>query len=158
MKWLLLLLLLFSERMSCSERRKPLNFPQRRKRKTELVKWVKGAGRGQNVCQMRKGGEMKRIIHFPAVLHWLLRSPFAAAAPPFPFSPAPPQLQITNTVREHGQFPCYSQHFSVWLKLLNTKALKWIHPGVNHSVEEYINLQLMKKVEVSVYCYANVCL
>lgn len=157
--------------MSHSEPRKPLNFPQRG-RKQEWAKWVKGGGRGQmerkkkqewqNVCQMRKGGKMKRIIRFPAVLHWLLKSSFAAAAPPFPFKPNSSSPTNNKHCQRAGQFSSNSQQFSTWPKLLNSVDLKWIHPGVSHCVEEYVRVWLMKEFQVGfsqlLLCYAwSVC-
>lgn len=67
---------------------------------------------------------------------------FAAAAPPFPFSPTPPYPQITNAVREAGRFSRASQHFSTWPKLVNKEDPKLIHPGDSGCVEECIRLRL----------------
>lgn len=106
MKWLLLLLLLFrSQRMFRSEPRKPLNFPQRARKEEEEDRW-REKKEWQSVCQMRKGGKMKRSVRFPAVLHWLLKGLFAAAAPPFSFNPTPPRSQTSNSLQ-----------FSTWPKL-----------------------------------------
>lgn len=68
---LTLVIIVRSERMSHSEPRKPLNFPQKKKSRTEQNEGLKKGRRkrkrtdgekkrsDKRVCQMRKGGEMK---------------------------------------------------------------------------------------------------
>ncbi len=164
---LTLVIIVHSERMSHSEPRKPLNFPQGG-RKKEWAKWVKGGGRGQmergkkkewqNVCQMRKGGKMKRIIRFPAVLHWLLKSPFAAAAPPFPFNPTPPRPQTTNTVREPVSSLATASSFphgqSFWIQWTWNESIQ-VSASVWKSMLGYDWWKNLMLVSVGC-CYANV--
>lgn len=77
---------------------------------------------------------MKRSIRFPVVLHWLLKSPFAAAAPPFPFN-LTPRHHKQQILSRAGQFSCSGNQFSTWPKLLNSL----IRPGVRQCVEEFEN-------------------
>lgn len=163
---LALVIIVHCERMSYSEPRKPLNFPQRG-RKKEWAKWMKGGGRGQmerkkrewqNVCQMRKGGKMKRTIRFPAVLHWLLKSPFAAAAPPFPFNTTPPHPQTTNTVRESVRSQAAASSFphgrSFWIQRTWNESVQ-VSAAVWKSVLGFNWPKNLMSVSVTC-CYSNV--
>lgn len=141
---LTLVIIVHSERMSRSEPRKPLNFPQRG-RKKEWAKWVKGGGRGQ--MEKEKKGVTKCVPNekrrqdekdysFPGGTSLTFKEPFRGSCTSVPFQPN--SSSSTNNKQWHraGQFSSNSQQFSTWPKLLNSADLKWIHPGVSsHRVE-----------------------
>ena len=135
---LTLVIIVHSERMSRSEPRKPLNFPPRERMK-EWTKWGKRGGRGQmerekeekwqNVCQMRKGGKMKRTIRFPVVLHWLLKG----LSQQLQLRSLSTQLLLADKqqIVTQSRWVLWKQPpVSTWPKLLNSADLKLMYPGV----------------------------
>lgn len=97
---LTLVIIVRSERMSHSEPRKPLNFPQKKKSRTEQNEGLKkGRRKGKRtdgekkrsdkrVCQMRKGGEMKKgLCVSRRCSSDFLKSPFCGSCTSAPFQP-----------------------------------------------------------------------
>lgn len=96
-----------------------------------------------------KGGKMKKIIHFPLVLHWCLKSCFAAAV----------SLSFSSTLllshRQHTLtlcFPARARCFVVWPWIEITSDLDRIHPGVSLCAEEHVRERQMKEFHDSVRC------
>lgn len=143
---LTLVIIVHCERMSHSELRKPLNFPQRR-RKKEWAKRVKGGGRGQTERGKKRSDKMcakwekearwKGLFVFPAVLHWLFKEPFRSSCTSAPFQPDSSSPTNNKHRQRAGQLSSNCQQFSTWPELLNSVNLTWIHPGVRHFVEEF---------------------
>lgn len=116
---LTLVIIVRSERMSHSEPRKPLNFPQKKKSRTEQNEGLKKGRRkrkrtdgekkrsDKRVCQMRKGGEMKKglcvsrrcssdFLKSPFLRQLHLRS-LSAPAPPRPRKQqTPPESRFSS--------------------------------------------------------------
>lgn len=109
-KWLLLLLLLFTvkECLTLSSGNH-LIFHREEERRSEQNEWKeeeedrqRGGKKGVTKCvpNEKRRQDEKDYSFSRRYFTDFLKSPFAAAAPPLPFSPTPPRPQTTNTVRE----------------------------------------------------------
>lgn len=113
---LTLVIIVHSERMSRSEPRKPLDFPQRG-RKEERAKWVKGGWRGQmerekgvtKCVPNEKRRQDEKDYLFPGSTLLTFKGPFCGSCTSVPFQPS--SSSLTNNTHWHGagQFSSNSQ-------------------------------------------------
>lgn len=140
---LILVIIVHSERMSRSEPRKPLNFPQRNEKegvseisekREEEDRW-RERKEWQNVCQMRKGGKMKSVIRFPGGTSPTFKEPFRSSCTSvFLFKPSSSSNK-QQTLSESRSLLQQQPEVSFWVFLVfhMTKGFEFSGPEINPS-------------------------